>query len=369
MKKLIVVFMAAAVLFSLTACGSVVKNSETTEKTKENLFESESTTLSETEKVLNNNYFYGKSFAGGTGYVKLSDGTEYYEYTGGSMKIDFSFDNGGDAMECGITLVLDGIYQSFKLTDKNGETTDEAYMHTINANTTEAVNFSLEFTPNTGKSGDELNIAVGTMVMPSYTNIYDGTQGGYGLPIYHAYNAASGITVKMKADAPTQQKGAELPVKKERMTEIHKSKFAGTDLDPFEYDYRFLLYTDIKTLETGESVLNIADGKESEITLDVFGKADEYRAALFINHELIHFPNGGTYFDFAVNNKEITRVTLPVDTSELDENNHAYVVLFHKNNGELSIPDSTYIFADKSDTCFCIVNKNQDSTEVNSNEN
>ncbi len=363
MKKLIVVFMVVAVLFLLTACGSVVKNSETTEITKENLFENESTTLSETEKVLNNNYFYGKSFAGGTGYVKLSDGTEYYEYTGGSMKLDFTFDNGGDAMECGITLVLDGIYQSFKLIDKNEETTDEAYMHTINADATESVSFSLEFTPNTGKAGEELNIAVGTMVMPSYENTYTGTNGSYGLYIYHAYNAASGIAVKMKADAPTQQKGADLQVKKEKMTEMHKSMFAGTDSDPFEYDYRFLLYTDEKTLETNESVLRVTEGENSEIILDVFGKVDEYRVALFINHELIEFLDGGTYFDFVVDNKEITRVILPVDTAGLDENNHAYVVLFSKNNGELPLSDDTYIYADKTDTHFFIVEKN--SKEVN----
>lgn len=369
MKKLIVVFMAAAVLFSLTACGSVAKNSESTEKTKENLFESESTTLSETEKVLNNNYFYGKSFTGGTGYVKLSDGTEYYEYTGGSMKIDFSFDNGGDAMECGITLVLDGIYQSFKLTDKNGETTDEAYMHTINANATEAVNFSLEFTPNTGKSGDELNIAVGTMVMPSYTNIYDGTQGGYGLPIYHAYNAASGITLKMKTDAPSQQKGAVLKTEQAEVTEFYKSMFPETDLDPFETDYKFLIYTDKETLEKGEDVLRTFANKTAEITLEVFGKSDEYRATLFVNHQPVQLSDGSTYVDFSVDSKSVTKIILPVDASALSENNHAYVVLFHKNNGELSIPDSTYIFADKSDTYFCIVNKNQDSTEVNSNEN
>lgn len=363
MKKLIAVFIAVAVLFSLTACGFVVKNSETTEKTKENLFENESTTLSETEKVLNNNYFYGKSFAGGTGYVKLENGTEYYEYTGGSMKIDFIFDNGGDAMECGITLVLDGIYQSFKLTDKNGETTDEAYMHAINANATESVNFSLEFTPNTGKSGEELNIAVGTMVMPSYTSIYDGTQGGYGLPIYHAYNAASGITLKMKADAPSQQKGAVLKTEQTEVTEFYKSMFPETDLDPFKTEYKFLIYTDREFLEKGADLLRDSTDKTAEITLEVFGKSDEYRAALFVNHQLVQLSDGSTYVDFAVDSKSVTRINLPVDISALGENNHAYVVLFSKNNGELPMTDNTYIYTDKTNTHFFIVEKND--KEVN----
>jgi|GEM_PF-1635742 len=363
MKKLIAVFMAVAILFSLTACGSVVKNSETTEITKENLFESESTTLSETEKVLNNNYFYGKSFAGGTGYVKLSDGTECYEYTGGRMKIDFTFDNGGDAMECGVTLVLDGIYQAFKLISKDGKATDEAYMHTINAGESESVSFSLEFTPNTGKAGDELNIAVGTMVMPSYENTYNGTKDNYGLYIYHAYNASSGVVLKMKTDAPTQQIGATLKTEQAEITEFYKSMFSETELDPFKTDYKFLIYTDRETLEKGAEVLRASDDKTAEITLEVFGKSDEYRAALFVNHQLVQLSDGSTYVDFAVDSKSVTRINLPVDISALGENNHAYVVLFSKNNGELPMTDNTYIYADKTNTHFFIVEKND--KEVN----
>lgn len=236
-------------------------------------------------------------------------------------------------------------------------------MHTINASESESVSFSLEFTPNTGKAGDELNIAVGTMVMPSYENTYNGTKGSYGLYIYHAYNAGSGITLKMKTDAPSQQSGAVLKTEKAEATEFYKSMFPETDLDPFETDYKFLIYTDKETLEKGEDILRVSADKTAGITLEVFGKSDEYRAALFVNHQLVQLSDGSTYVDFAVDSKSVTRITLPVDISALGENNHAYVVLFRKNNGELPMTDNTYIYADKTNTHFFIVEKN--SKEVN----
>ena len=346
---LVSILLSVLCIFTCTSC----QNRQTNEK--ENLFDESNTASAKFDPEEMKNYNYGKIFAGGTGFVK-EDKAPYYEYTGGSMKIEYLIENGGDAFECGVSLILDGISQTFTLTDKNGNTTDNGLMHIINLGEKEKVALTLEFTPNTGKKGDILNVAVGTMLAPSYTTVYDG-YGSYGKYNQHAFNAGSGVAIHMMTDAPTQQPAAELTVEHVNIPEAYRELFRSNDEDRWGTEYWFELYTDREMAEAREKprVIRVPAGDTAEITLDVFGMADDWRASLFVNHELIELTDGSTYVDFSTDTKSVTRVTLPVDISELSENNHAYVILYQKSDGALNMPEDTYMFADKIATHYFIV--------------
>ena len=347
---LVSILLSVLCIFTCTSCQNLQINE------KESLFNESNTASAESYLEEMKNYYYSKSFAGGTGFVKEKNKTPYYEYTGGSMKIECVIENGGDAFECGVSLVLDGISQTFTLTDKNGNTTDNGLMHIINLGKKERVALTLEFTPNTGKKGDILNVAVGTMLAPSYTTVYDG-YGSYGKYRQHTFNATSDVYIHMMTDAPTQEPSAKLTVEQVDIPEAYRARFRSVDEDRWGTTYMVELYTDREMAEAEEGfrVIRVPAGDTAEITLDVFGMADDWRASLFVNHELIELTDGSTYVDFSTDTKSVTRVTLPVDISELSENNHAYVILYHKSETSRVISENSYVFADKTDTYYFIV--------------
>lgn len=352
-KKYIVlvsIILTVLCLFSFTSCQNRQNNE------KESLFNEPDTSSLESDPEAMKNYNYGKTFAGGTGFVKEENKSPYYEYTGGSMKIEYVIENGGDAFECGVSLVLDGINQTFTLTDKKGKTTDNGLMHIINLGEKESVTLTLEFTPNTGKKGDILNVAVGTMLAPSYTTVYNG-YGSYGKYRQHAFNAGSDVDIHMMTDAPTQEPSAKLTVEQVDIPEAYRELFRSEDGDRWGTEYKIELYSDQKIAEAQEKhrVIRVPAGDTAEITLDVFGMAADWRASLFVNHELIELTDGCTYIDFSTDTKSVTRVTLPVDISELSENNHAYVILYQKSENSPNMSNDTYLFADKIDTYYFIV--------------
>ena len=355
-KKYTIWFLFLLSMLCIFFCTSCQKR-QTAEK--ESLFNEPSVASTESDPEAMKNYNYGKTFSGGTGFVKEENRAPYYEYTGGNMKIEVVIDNGGDAFECGVSLVLDGISQTFTLTDQSGNTTDAGLMHIIQMDTQKSYTLTLEFTPNTGKKGDILNIAIGTMLEPSYMELYSG-YGSYGKYRQHSLNVGSDVTIHMMVDAPTQQSAATLNTAHVEVPESYRAMFRSAENeDRWGTDYKAELYTDIQMVADGISLLRVPAGKTANLTLDVFGIKADWRASLFVNHQLVEFDSGCTYFDFSTDSSSVTRVTLPVDISALPENNHAYVVLYHKSAGNPNMADGTYVYADRIGTYYFIV----DSTD------
>ena len=351
------ILLIVLVVASVLTCVSCEKQEQSV---KESLFTEVKNNSIENDPEAQKNYNYGKTFVGGTGFVKTENEAPFFNYSGGSMTIEYVINNGGDGFECGITLFLDGVNQVFSLIDKDGKRMDNNVMHIIHLNEKENYPLSLEFTPNIGEKGDILCVSVGTMISPSYTAIYSG-YGAYGKFNQHAFNAGSDVTVHMLVDAPKQQNSADLRISHEPIPNAYKEQFISNDKNYWGTEYRVELYTDKKYAESKEKpmVIYVPKGEIAELTLDVFGMEADWRACLFLNHELQELSNGNTYVDFSTDLKTITRVQLPVSILGLPKNNNVYIILFQKSIGNPNMTDGTYVFADKVGTYYFIVNESE----------
>ena len=313
-------------------------------------------------------FYYSKTFCGGTGFHQKDDQAPWYYYTGEPLEIDYRIDNGGDSFECGISIILDGVFQKFLLTDKNEKHVGEAVWHSIHLKKGETRFLRLKFNPNIGKKGDIMNIAIGTMIEPSFYNEYTG-YGSYSRYDQHDLTASSDVVVYMLVDAKTQQEGTVLKSDYISIPNIYKTWFVSDDPDLPENsrtrwgrEYKAKLFTDFSMVENGVSLIQTQRKKAAEIFFDVFGMKADWRASLFINHELVDLSNGQSFFDFSTNEQSLTRVTLVVNTSELPKNNHAYVVLFQKAENTNDNPIGNYVFADRIGTYYFIV---EETDEIN----
>lgn len=360
MKRFLFIVVSVLLLFgTLVACQ---KESPTYNDTsvKEDIFTENEELSPEVTSALS---FY-KEFLGGTGYKVISENEAYYEYEGGVMSIDFAINNMAYGFECGLFLVLNGVFQEFSLTNSTGETTEMDYMHKIDVPEKQKVVLRLNFTPNTGGTGDKLNLAVGTMQEPSYTSVYSGwpQYSKYG---YHSYSAASAMTVKMNSDSTKSEPAKNIKISQ---IEISDSYFdyltASVEEDrnrTWRNNHAFALYYD--TYDFDRDLIILPDANMANIKLDVLGKTATYRISLFINNELVKFENDKTYFEIHNTDDKIVHIEIPIDISNIPDNSHIYVIASEKDDDETSLTYGTFIYAGKTRTCYLIKGELQEPSE------
>ena len=352
MKRVISIFLAVAMFLSLTACKRNGNNEETA---KEDLVFS-----SEQDATDTSDFFSKEVYLGNTGIIapnlRSDEQGEHLEYRGGTVKLSVTTNgNKYEKTEYGFYLLLNGIHQSFTLKTPAGESRNAAYLQTFTIEAQETKHFDLEFTPNTGKAGDVLPLTLCYIIQPSYTAVYDG-YGSYGHFLEHRYLRASRLFLHMQADAPTQALPANVSSAPADVPDVYRSWFVGEDLNNWGTTYHVTLYTDRGIAEQGTQLIEVPRRKNAELTLDVFGMAANWRASLFVNHALIELTDGCTYFDFSTDAKSVTRLTLPVDTSDLPKDNHTYLILTQQEDGTDPIAvKGTFDYPQKYGTYYFIV--------------
>ena len=299
---------------------------------------------------------YYKEFLGGTGYQVESEESSHYEYSGGVMDIDFAIHNMGRGFECGVFLVLNGVFQAFTLTTSENSTSEYAYMHMIDVPEKEDVILKLSFTPNTGSSGEVLGLSVGTMSDPSYTSIYSGwtRYSKYG---QHAYSGASGMTIKMNCDSANIASAKNITVSKIEIPDGYYDILTASSEDDkkaetWKKTHSFALYYD--TYDFEKDLIVVPDTDVVDLKFDVFGKTGIYRFSVFINNNLVEIEKGSTYIEVSHTDDKVTHIVFPVDISTIPNNSHIYVIASEYCDDEDSFEYGHFIWAEKTRTCYFI---------------
>ncbi len=353
MKKTICIIISALLLLcSLTACGNSQPDKETTGK-KEDIFSEQND-----EKALEDasSLSFYKEFLGGTGYKVDSLTDSHYEYDGGEMSIDYAVNNYAAGFECGLFVILNGVFQKFTFKDVEGEETDEAYMHITQIPEKERVTFTLTFKPNTGKKGDKLNLSVGTLTEPSYTSVYSGwpRYSKYG---EHGYSGVSGMSVLMNCDStgtvPSKKPEISKPeIIDEYFNYVTVNAETGKEREEWKNNYLFALYYD--KYDFDRDLIAVPETDSVKLNLDIMGMAREYRVSLFINNEIVEFENGTTYFEVQNTADKVTHIEIPVDISEILVNSHIYAIIAEKDIDKSSMTYGTFVPHHKTRTCYFI---------------
>ena len=337
MKKLICLFLAAAILILPTACGNTSDSGA---------YRPEGESVSFEDPVdlaaLYKEYFLASvTLTGGTGYKIAKDEPESVSFGGGETRLNLRLENDRFACDYGLYVVLNGVFQPFAVLYADGSASDYAYMQTFDLKENEILDVLLSFTPDTGEKGDTLPLCVCYISQPSFETAYTGDYGRYGHFHEHASRLGARCVLRMEADAPDEITTFAPAVENMELPQYYKDINGTGDegLNVLE------LFSDEAQMKTDDRhrVLDPQRGEDTALYLDVNGIDASFRVTLFVNHEPVFFADGGSFAAFTAAKDKLTRVTLPVDTSAIPADSHAYLWIFDTEMAAGTyLPEGTY---------------------------
>ncbi|MBD5544815.1 MAG: hypothetical protein HDR01_11410 [Lachnospiraceae bacterium] len=215
-----------------------------------------------------------------------------FVYEGGALEIPYTINGSGICTSVGFLIYINGIPQPYMIKDTEEE---YKYMHIIEGDENQEVDFTISFTPVTGKTGDKVSLRIDSIANPSFipdmTNTFD-----YGMS-HQALEA--NYEILFQKDAETMPKVDDviclLKTVCTQSTEIDKDEMeymtgeAKPDLDT-------PVYADLKI--DGDSMLldrksDISGKDKVHIAYIMMGHPGmKYRICFYLNHQLLTDESG-----------------------------------------------------------------------------
>lgn len=255
-------------------------------------------------------------------------------YDGNPIQLSYFLQGTGSNTEVGLMLFLDGVPQPHRVVKNNQQ--DDLFIggqkvlmtnHRVSGNG--RTEFTVEFTPVTGSSGEEIGLHAIFLFEPSFVPKTESQTFG----VYHDGRFQIPLSVIMKTDAPSQAENYAVSIE---TTPIPQSEKINDELNPSGRisQPHFLFYS-------GESYYPnklVAKNSQIELTTSIYGGVEaDYRITIFVNHQPImigghhnflmrtHYDQISTYrFTLDLRNynriNSLYAVIIPVGQSYKDEN-------------------------------------------------
>lgn len=259
------------------------------------------------------------------GVLWQDNNTYCLTYEGGEMEIPYFMQGSGIARDCGFFLFLDGIPQPYKV---KGLDTDYQYMHLFELEENKDESYIFQFTPVTGKEGEQLSLCITSITNPGFMpDMKDSFSYG------HSHKALEAVyPILLQADPGQDQ------MLSEKVNEKYSEVIQNLLTEEMETDQDF-----IKKLEE-ETQAEITDlDKDVEIrlyisgesmllaeTVDLSGKETihfkyiimghpgaKYKTVFYLNHEPLTY-NGENSFLSLLKSGQAGVIEFDVNTAELD---------------------------------------------------
>ena len=236
-----------------------------------------------------------------------------FTYEGGVLEIPYSMTGTGIGTCQGFLVYVNGIPQPYMIKDTEEE---YKYMHIIEGDENQEVNFTISFIPVTGKAGDKLKLYVCSITNPSFipdrVNTFQ-----YG----HSHELLEWVT-----DITFQKNAEKMPKVNDSLCILKKVRNQRVEIDKKEKKY----ITDTMTLGTPDLDKEVygylkIDGKSvrMDTEADISGKDKvhvsyfmmghpgvKYRVNFYLNHQLLTDESGEVY--------ELELATGKMNTLEFD---------------------------------------------------
>ena len=348
MKKLICLILAAAVLILPTACGNTSKTDGATEPSCENVDFGETEDLAAQYKEY---FLKSLDVTGGAGYKEESEQMDRVSFTGEEIRLNVRLANDRFPCDYGVYVIINGVFQPFAVLDTQEKPSDYACMQTFDLKENETLEVTLLFTPNTGKKGDELPLMLCYISQPSFETEYTGSYGRYGHYYEHAFRQGANCILSMEADAPNGVPPASVPTQNADIPDYYYYEDKDRPVERWE------LFSDEEQVKTDghPMLLTLKRGKNTQVYFDTVGYDGRFRVTLFINHVPVSFADGSICAEFEANKDQLTRVTLPLDTSFLPENSHAYLFICGTGMANPYLPEGTFDLYTKLGTYYLVI--------------
>lgn len=322
-KKLLISIISCGLILSLSACGnySITSNeSPSTQNKTDDPF----------EKMENDTAFMGRLSHEAVNPNRTKDQSVLpYEYEGGEFAFEYQFSAEGNLKSIGFLLFLDGKPQAYKVDDTNA---DYEYCHDFSVGEKTDKTFTFLFTPNTGVTGDTLNLTVVSITNPTFQpDMVKSSSYGW-------YHQILDYTLKLHFNtAPPSD--IELPATREVISSIHTkeekvtSSFIENDLVKNGWSDVSLDTLDTNTYSTisydGELVydnINVSALKTLTVRYTLCGTAGaDYGVSFFINHQPVPCDSILSY-NATLTKGNIWIIEAVIDVTKLSDFNTFYVM-------------------------------------------
>lgn len=276
-------------------------------------------------------------------------------YKGGEMEIPYFMQGSGIARNCGFLLFLDGIPQPYKVKELD---TDYQYMHLFELEESKDESYTLQFTPVTGKEGEQLSVCITSIINPEFIpDMKDSFSYG------HSHNALAAVypvlfeadTGRDRALSETVNENSRQYLRNLEIKEMDTTQDFIRELEE-EINIDINLEKDVETrlYISGESMLlservDIAGKETIHIKYIILGHPGaEYKTVFYLNHEPLAYKDGNS-FETVLKSGQVGVIEFDLDTEEL-ENTTFYAISVPCNSADY--PDDVLMMYKSNSVLF-----------------
>lgn len=259
------------------------------------------------------------------GIVSESEEKQVYEYNGGELHIPFKVEGLDEKVssDFGLLVFVDGIPQSYKISKKNGDVTEEQYMHKFYLKYEEKQEFDIVFTPVAGEKGERVGVVFATILKPDFM---PQNEKGANYGFYHSLSANMPQEIYFKSEPPNKK---ELLKNSSYITEeiprevMDKLANFETKDDYNTLDSNFV--TELLSQNDGAEVVKANNGK-LKLEFHIYGGQEAtYRTVFFIDHKPVRVA-GADYLETKTTKGKMCSVELELDTGRLNKLSTLYSI-------------------------------------------
>ncbi len=277
-------------------------------------------------------------------------------YKGGEMEIPYFMQGSGIARNCGLLLFLDGIPQPYKVKELD---TDYQYMHLFELEENKDESYTLQFTPVTGKEGEQLSVCITSITNPGFMpDMKDSVSYGHShkalaaiYPVLFEADTKQDRAISETINENSRQYLRELEIKEMDTTQdFIKELEEEVNMDSIDLEKN----VETRLYISGESMLlletvDIAGKETIHIKYIILGHPGaEYKTVFYLNHEPLAYKDGN-FFGTVLKSGQVGVIEFDLDTEEL-ENTTFYAISVPCNSADY--PDDVLMMYKSNSVLF-----------------
>lgn len=275
------------------------------------------------------------------------DEMQEYECNGGEVRIPYYVEgmDENQTSNFGILVFVDGVAQPYSIEAKEGEKSEEQYIHKFSLKWLEREEFDLVFTPVSGEEGEKVGFITASILEPDYM---PESIENPGFGVYRQLSAIVPQEIAINSKIETSLKSY-LETQKEDIPE----NITNSEVEISSESYDSLddsAYLELLSPDEEESTIIYAKEGKATVKVRLYGGLEvNNRITFFVNNQPVQV-NEADFIETKTEKGKMSTADVEIDTSGFEKMNSLYAVVM--------TTDSDYFEQDIfQSSCMLLVNE------------